>query len=362
LRILFAKSSAYIPDLYAGAQVATHHLCLRLLKSGHHTAIACLSANRIGISDARLVQADMESGYPVYRSPALKNAINVAVNKFQPDVLVLQEALMRTNMKINVGNLPLVVYIHALPPDSMHDKNKIIILPTDTISLIVNSEMVANFFRFYGFNSTIVRPIFGIDRFANHVERKGNAVLCMSIQKRKGTDVVIRLAESYPDIPFIFVESWSKDVNANETATLKARIRQLPNARLIQNTPDLSTVFAESRLLIMPSRSREAWGRTASEAQTFGIPVLGSNRGNLPNTIGPGGVVLDPDADIQLWMNEFNRIWKKEEYYEKLSTAARAHVKQIISESDLDLLRFESALHRAIIKARNNGANTSTEY
>lgn len=360
MRILFAKSSPYIPDLYSGAQVATHHLCLRLLKCGHHTAIACLSTNRGGILDYRSVLVDSKLGYPVFRSFVLNNAFNIAENKFQPDVLVLQEDLMRKNREINIGLLPLVIYIHALPSDGIHDKTKMIFLPSTTFSLIVNSETLANFFRSYGYDSTVVRPIFGIDRFVNCNERKGNAVLCMSIQKRKGTDVVIKLAESYPDIQFIFVESWTKDVD--ETETLKTQIRQLPNARLVQNTPDLSTLFAETRLFIMPSRSMEAWGRTASEAQTLGIPVLGSNRGNLPNTIGPGGVLLDPDADIQLWRKEFDHIWGDEEYYKQLSVAAREHVTQIISESELDLQRFESVLRGAINKARNNGTNNTIDH
>jgi glycosyltransferase involved in cell wall biosynthesis len=353
LKILFAKKSTYIPDLYAGTEVTTHHLCRGLLRYGHHTAVACLSANQAEISDTRTVQIDWELAYPVYRSPIFNFAINVAVNKFRPDVLVLQDYLMAEKKRLNHGQLPLVIYIHSLPYASGQENPRKIYLPDkNTFTLVVNSEVIADYFRSYGYDSTIVRPVFGIDRFADHSENRGNAVLCVSIQKRKGTDIVIGLAESCPDIPFIFVESWSQ--NVNETETLKAQIRQLPNAKLVQNIPDPSVLFSESRLLVMPSRSNEAWGRTASEVQTFGIPVLGSNRGNLPNTIGPGGVVLDPDADIQLWIEAFNRIWRDEAYYKQLSAAAKKHVTEIISDSELYLLRFESALHRAIIMAGNN--------
>ena len=58
----------------------------------------------------------------------------------------------------------------------------------------------------------------------------------------------------------------------------------------------------------MPSNNHEAWGRTATEAQVCGIPVLASNRGNLPDTIGEGGITLDPTLDISHWLASFDEL------------------------------------------------------
>jgi glycosyltransferase involved in cell wall biosynthesis len=45
--------------------------------------------------------------------------------------------------------------------------------------------------------------------------------------------------------------------------------------------------------LLMPSVAPEGFGRVILEAQCSGIPVVGSNRGAIPEVLGTGGVVVD---------------------------------------------------------------------
>ena len=60
-------------------------------------------------------------------------------------------------------------------------------------------------------------------------------------------------------------------------------------------------VYAQARVLLMPSVWEEAFGRTVIEAQLNGLPVLASNRGALPETVGNGGLTLDPHAPVEVW-------------------------------------------------------------
>ena len=55
-------------------------------------------------------------------------------------------------------------------------------------------------------------------------------------------------------------------------------------------------VFARTKLLLMPSLWLESFGLVAAEAMLNGIPVLASNRGALPETIGSAGFLLDIPA------------------------------------------------------------------
>lgn len=60
---------------------------------------------------------------------------------------------------------------------------------------------------------------------------------------------------------------------------------------------DRAAFFAALDLFIMPSRS-EAWGLAALEAMAYGVPVIASDVGGLPEIVGPGsGGWLVPAGD-----------------------------------------------------------------
>jgi glycosyltransferase involved in cell wall biosynthesis len=58
------------------------------------------------------------------------------------------------------------------------------------------------------------------------------------------------------------------------------------------NTPDPRDCYRVSRVVLMPSLWRESLGHVAAEAMTNGIPVLASDRGALPETVGDAGFVF----------------------------------------------------------------------
>ena len=64
---------------------------------------------------------------------------------------------------------------------------------------------------------------------------------------------------------------------------------------MMPNTPDPRKFYAATKLLLMPSLMENA-GFVAMEAMTNGIPVLASNRGGLPETIGDAAPMIDIPA------------------------------------------------------------------
>jgi glycosyltransferase involved in cell wall biosynthesis len=105
----------------------------------------------------------------------------------------------------------------------------------------------------------------------------------------------------------------------------------------VANTPDPRQFYRLTRLVVMPSVWRESFGRVAAEAMLNGIPVVASDRGALPEVVGPGGVCLPvpahvtPEtrlapaaAEVAPWVAAVLRLWDDPAAYTQASAAARS--------------------------------------
>lgn len=69
---------------------------------------------------------------------------------------------------------------------------------------------------------------------------------------------------------------------------------------------DKATIFAAIDVLIVPSLGLESFGLAAQEAMAHGVPVLASDRGALPETIGgPEAAFFDPESpgSLRAWID-----------------------------------------------------------
>ena len=62
---------------------------------------------------------------------------------------------------------------------------------------------------------------------------------------------------------------------------------------------DRQTLYAGARLLVMPS-FEEGFGIPVLEAMTFGVPVVASARGSLPEVLGDAGPLVNPDEPDEI--------------------------------------------------------------
>jgi glycosyltransferase involved in cell wall biosynthesis len=129
-----------------------------------------------------------------------------------------------------------------------------------------------------------------VEAFAeNPVSRSSNFWVFVNPTQVKGVDFMIELAEKMPDQSFLFVGNWATE----NPPHLPKNISSLPR----QN--GLKDVFSKAKGLLMPSVWDEAFGRLVLEAMAAGIPVIASNRGALPETVGTGGLSIP--LDVNLW-------------------------------------------------------------
>jgi glycosyltransferase involved in cell wall biosynthesis len=115
----------------------------------------------------------------------------------------------------------------------------------------------------------------------------------------------------------------------------------LTNLHRMANTPDPRDFYRVSRVVLMPSLWRESLGRVAVEAMANGIPVLASDRGALPETLGDAGFVLTitdrctpsnpavPSARaVAPWVARIERLWDDPEFEARHRALAQAEARR----------------------------------
>jgi len=173
-------------------------------------------------------------------------------------------------------------------------------------------------------------------------QREARHVTFVNPQPTKGLYVFARiaavLAARRPDIPLLVVEGRSHTAWRQETGIDLGR---LPNVTAMPSTGDPRSFYAVTKFVLMPSLWNESFGLVAAEAMLNGIPVLGSNRGALPETIGDGGHLFDipacytPEtrtvptaAEVEPWVEGIIRLWDDAAYYQHWSHIAREHAER----------------------------------
>jgi glycosyltransferase involved in cell wall biosynthesis len=171
-------------------------------------------------------------------------------------------------------------------------------------------------------------------------------VLFVNPTPRKGVDIAIDLAAARPDIPFVFSRSWR--IGASALRKLRRTARLLTNIEIRDATVEPRTLFRDCRLVIVPTQVPEAWCRVVSEAQIIGIPSLASRLGGLPESVGPGGILVEPPTSTSAWRNAVSEVWDDEDRYEQLSERALLHSRRPELSVDLAIRRFEDLVTAAI--------------
>jgi glycosyltransferase involved in cell wall biosynthesis len=157
-------------------------------------------------------------------------------------------------------------------------------------------------------------------------------------QLSKGVTIFARIAMELhrrrPEIPLLVVEGRG---TSDALGELPIDLSSLTNLNRMANTPDPRDFYRVSRIVLMPSLWRESFGRVAVEAMANGIPVLASDRGALPETLGDAGFIFTvPDrctphaleiptaAEVAPWVAVIEKLWDDPAFEAKHRAMARA--------------------------------------
>ena len=329
MRILIVSGNPHVPQFSGGVESTTHDLALELKKRGHQVAVLCRLIKSVEQSSKFIMYlrkhsphhfpADRFLGYPVYRQRYVLLSIPAAVRQFTPDVAIVQIGdAVRLAHALSACSVPVLFYLHNVDFGEMGGNPRTL----SGVHFIANSEFTSRRYKEeYDIDSIVIPPLFHAERYISR--HKPSNVTFINPHVFKGRDIALKVAEHCPEIPFSFIESWT--MKEKEVEDLSARIALLPNVTFRRRTDDMKTVYNQAKILLVPSVCEEAWGRVVTEAQFTGIPVVASKIGGLPETVGPGGVLLDPRGPIEPWVDTVKRLWVDEDFYRVTSAAALAH-------------------------------------
>ncbi len=165
--------------------------------------------------------------------------------------------------------------------------------------------------------------------FVNPQPEKGAAVFAR---------IALELGRRRPEVPLLVVEGRG---TADGLARVPVDLSGLTNLHRMANTPDPRAFYRVSRVVLVPSLWRESLGRVAVEAMANGIPVLASDRGALPETLGDAGFVLTiPERytassaavptprEVAPWVAIVERLWDDPQFEARHRALARAEARR----------------------------------
>ncbi len=168
-------------------------------------------------------------------------------------------------------------------------------------------------------------------------DREPRFVTFVNPMLEKGVYPFVRIAQELgrrrPEIPFLVVES--RGHRGNLAAGGLGRDASV-NVQVMPNTNDPRRFYALTRIALLPSLCPENQPLVAIESMINGIPVIGSDRGGIPEVLGECGFVLPlperltpvsqvvPEAgEVEPWVETIVRLWDDRALYEEQVLKAR---------------------------------------
>lgn len=164
---------------------------------------------------------------------------------------------------------------------------------------------------------------------------KGDAYTILSSLMNKGVQVVLELAQEYPDKRFIIVRSPAEPTHG--LRDLEDRASKLPNVELHPRVPpeEVYKYLEQTRILLVPSRY-ETYGMSAIEAAGYGIPSIHVDTPHVREGIGEAAILIRP-LDTPGAARGIEIIEKN---YQKYSIRSRARAGWLQDRQDDELYRF----------------------
>lgn len=290
--LVAAVTLDYPPRRFIGSELATHAMLKALQQAGHDVEVFTLARDALPFT---------YDGIPV--TPGVR-----WLRRIRPDVIVSHVELAA---KVRRWKVPSVGVTHNARSGAQAT------VGDPAWSLIVhNAQTTADqLAEWRQAPYIVVHP--PVDWRDYQVDRDGaEAYTLVNVTGEKGSDTFYELAKRMPDRRFLGVLGGYQEQERKD----------LPNVELVPHTGDMRAVYAQTRVLLMPSE-HESWGRVAVEAMSSGIPVVATDLPGIRECVADAGVLVEP-----YWFDEWERqlrLLDDPDTYEALSKRASARAKKL---------------------------------
>jgi glycosyltransferase involved in cell wall biosynthesis len=261
------------------------------------------------------------------------NLFQSVTNRFRPDVLVNFGGDGLSNeirARAKARGITVVFALHNL---SYHHDGPF----ASAHSVIVPSRLARDHYRrTLGLKCTVLPNLIDLGRVKAEAADP-RYVTFVNPSFEKGVYAFARIAEilgrERPEIPFLVVEARGSE---RTLADCGLDLTGAGNVFLMEHTSDPRQFWELSKICVMPSLWMENQPLVAIEAMANGIPVIGSDRGGIPEALGESGLVLPlpewmtprtrvlPTAgEVARWVEAIVRIWDDGKFFEQLRRKAR---------------------------------------
>lgn len=251
----------------AGAEHMLHSMLLYAVEKGHSATVVIEGAN----GEKPEVEPYVLDGVKVSTDRRALKGIDILLTHLDRTPEAETMATQR--------DIPLVQIFHNHQRPAMTEKCDLGIFNTQ--HLLEDSETPP-----FPYRSVVLHPPIWPERY--RVERTGDKITLINLQQAKGVEMFYCLAEQMPHLQFLGVKgSYGHQLMPQ---------RDLPNLTIIENQTDVRKVYAQTKILLMPS-SYESYGRVAVEAAVSGIPTIAHRTKGLWEALGEAGNFPLPDSD-----------------------------------------------------------------
>ncbi|HZN10192.1 MAG TPA: condensation domain-containing protein, partial [Blastocatellia bacterium] len=368
MKVLLVQSTIYIPT-HGGENKANRLLLEGLAAKGHACRVVAPACGAQGPGARAQFLAELAArGLAVERSEGgsdvfsqngvevhavtegtqLRRRVAEQIAEFDPTwVLVSSEDPGQVLLEAALGAAPgRVVYVaHTMlffpfGPHSFLANPARAELLGQAAGIITVSQYLKDYIRRWGGceSAVIPFPVYGAGPFPRFGRFDEGAVTLINPCAYKGISVFLGLARRMPEVEFAAVPSWGT------TGSDLEDLGRLPNVRVLKARDGIDEIFAQTRVLLMPSLWGEGFPLVPVEAMLRGIPVIASDSGGLPESkLGVDYVLpirpieryeqrfddrmlpvaVVPEQDLGRWERTLRDLLASREVYERVAGESR---------------------------------------
>ena len=299
-----------------------------------------LGINRVSVDPNGL---EFDLSYPCFASRNVPEKLQHTIQRHDSSIVWTQ---LEYSEKIaaHASRMGMRAFIYLV--DAEYDANILSSLDDPNIRFVCLSKFLAHdLHQRTGIQADVLYPI--VDPPLTHQpksfrESAAGEVLMINPFPQKGIETFLEIARQTPEIRYRLLESWT--LGTQMMQWLQQNLQQLPNVAFSRRVANMSQVYRQASLLLVPSIWKEGFGMVAIEAQCHGIPVIASERGGLPESVGPGGILIRDFLDPGKWAEEIRSLLRSPDHYQHLSEATRDSVYRSDFQAENVVGQFESII------------------
>lgn len=333
---IFISLHAYPPHHCAGGEMYIHNMAKQFVKCGHKVRVLLHHSEANGIK--KPYDIDGVEVWP--RNRSMENFF------FWADRIITH--LGWTSWTVGHAQLVFKKPVFFVVQNTHH--YPCVADPTKRVGIIYNSQWAKDKLQYPQPSIVLPPPVDFRQYDLGETNFDKPYITMVNLNENKGGKILWDIARAMPDKTFLAVKgSYDEQI-----------IEDVPNVRVIENTPNMLDVYRATRILLMPS-AYESWGMCATEAMCNGIPVICTPTPGLKENCGDAGLYVgnEPEEtaktltgsdvdlpkvagreDIAAWVKRIRKLDKEKAYLRQSAlcrTRSREHDPQ---KRYGDLMRF----------------------